>query len=121
MKKIAAILIGGSSDQRSSFCGDYFKQYEHIKLDTLRARFKEDRALADCILRGCSFVVDQPNASRLARKKYIDLGISQGYSVVGYCFEQRNDNIQLPKYDEGFDLLCFVRCGDDGFIVEELE
>lgn len=95
---------------------------------------------------GQSFVVDNTNPTRADREKYITAAKAAEYIVVGYYFRssigesmKRNAQrtgkarvpdiavasihakLELPEYGEGFDELYYVRMGDDGFIVDELE
>ena len=116
----------------------------HINLDMLKTRRREDIFINACIQAKQPFVVDNTNATKEERKKYIDIARSAGFTVVGYYMQsnineaiKRNEGRQnkehvppkgiahtykkliIPTYDEGFDKLYYVRIDEaNNFVVE---
>ena len=142
--KQAIIFIGIQASGKSTYYRQYFGTYEHVNLDTLHTRNKENLLLQECIQNDKSFVVDNTNPTSQDREKYIRLARDNGYSVYGYYFQsaiadcmERNrlregkarvpdkalacthSNLELPKHEEGFDKLYYVRIEDGKFVTEE--
>lgn len=142
--KEAIIFIGIPASGKSSFYREHFQGYTHINLDRLHTRNKERLALEVCIRDQLSFVVDNTNPTVEDRAKYIKLAKENGYRIVGYYFQSsiseclsRNSmregkarvpdiavksvhsKMELPKYSEGFDKLCYVHMEANGFAVED--
>ncbi|WP_235526226.1 AAA family ATPase [Nostoc piscinale] len=111
----------------------------------LKTRHREKRLIETCLEIAQPFVVDNTNPTPEERKRYIVLAKNQGFSITGYYFEskiadsiQRNQNrkpeqqvpdkgirgtharLVLPRYEEGFDELYYVRLIQKGeFAVQE--
>lgn len=143
-EKEAIIFIGIQASGKTSYYNQYFSEYEHINLDTLHTRNKENIMLLECAEHEKSFVVDNTNPTAKDREKYIEIAKSNGYRVWGYYFcsaieecKQRNlqregkakvpdkalacthNKLELPKYEEGFDRLYYVHIDNGSFITEE--
>ena len=142
--KEAIIFIGIQASGKSSYYRQCFSGYEHINLDTLHTRNKENLLIIECIQEGKSFVVDNTNPTMQDREKYIRLAKENGYSVYGYYFKsaiadcmERNrqregkarvpdkalvcthSKLELPKLVEGFQKLYYVQIVDGKFVTEE--
>jgi predicted kinase len=142
----AVILIGIQGAGKSTFYRGRFRDtHVHISLDKLKTRHCERTLLASCLNERRPFVVDNTNPSRSDRQAYISPARQAGYRVTGYYFQSRVEDcerrnrqrseaeqipllgllgtagrLELPRYDEGFDELHYVRIGDDGqFVVED--
>ena len=59
--KQAIIFIGIQASGKSTYYHRYFGTYEHVNLDTLHTRNKENLLLQECIRDEKSFVVDNTN------------------------------------------------------------
>ncbi len=142
--KEVVIFIGIQASGKSSYYHQHFGDYAHVNLDTLHTRNKENLLLQDCIQSEKSLVVDNTNPTMQDREKYIRLAKDNGYLVCGYYFQssitdcmERNrqregkarvpdkalacthSNLELPKFEEGFDRLFYVRIVDGEFVTEE--
>jgi predicted kinase len=142
----AVIFIGIQATGKSEFCKRrFFKTHVRINMDMLRTRHREDILLRACIEAQQPFVVDNTNPTVSERAKYIMAARNAGFKVTGYYFKSvikdalaLNDNrfgeeripvagvagtykkLALPKYEEGFDALYYVRMAPDfEFIVED--
>ena len=85
--KEAIIFCGIQASGKSSYYGQHFSEYEHVNLDTLHTRNKENLLLQECIQKEKSFVVDNTNPTAQDREKYIKLAKNNGYIVYGYYFQ----------------------------------
>lgn len=145
----AVLLIGIQASGKSTFARRrLFDTHVRINLDMLRTRRREALLLEACLEGGQSFVVDNTNPSRADRARYLEPARARGFCTVGYYFRSAIDaalvrnaaregsaripeggvrgthaRLELPRFDEGFDELCYVtmtRDGDGvGFDVEE--
>jgi predicted kinase len=142
----SVILIGIQGSGKSTFCcRRFFDTHVRISLDMLRTRHREALLLRACLEGKQKFVVDNTNITAADRQRYIVLAKSAGFSIAGYYFSsglnealtrnrQRTGKaripdkgvagtyrrLELPRMDEGFDRLYYVRiAGTDEFIVEE--
>ena len=142
----AVIFIGVQASGKSSFYKRYFLEtHQHINLDTLHTRHQESLLLSHCLETKQSFVVDNTNPSRETRERYFELLRDKPYKIKGYYFQsciekclQRNrqragkarvsergvlstyTQLELPKWDEGFDELYYVRLlGNGQFDIQE--
>lgn len=139
----AVVFIGLQASGKSSFYGErFFSTHVRISLDLLRTRNRERRFLTLCLETQQPFVIDNTNPSREERTKYIEPAKAAKYSIVGYYFRSkvdeclvRNQNrlglvpevgilstakkLELPKLEEGFGSLNYVRLTESGFVVEE--
>ena len=142
MQKTAVILMGLQASGKSTFYKNNLSQFVHVNLDTLRSRKNERILLDDCLQKGLNFAVDNTNPTYEDRARYIIPAKQNGYKIVGYYFQsqikaciQRNalrqgkqcvpetaiastsNKLQLPRYEEGFDELYFVKIQENDFIV----
>ena len=111
----------------------------------LKTRNRERILFAACLEAKQPFVLDNTNLTREARAAYIAQAKAAGFSVGGYYFQsvlqaaiERNNQrsgkaqipvkgllaahrkLEVPRLDEGFDQLWYVRIDADGqFVVEE--
>jgi predicted kinase len=142
----AVILIGIQGSGKSTFCRKYFfDTHVRISLDMLRTRHRESLLLRACLEGKQKFVVDNTNITAADRTRYIVPAKAAGFSVVGYYFSSRLEEalrrnrqrtgksripdrgitgmykrLELPRKDEGFDQLNYVRIAETGeFIVED--
>ncbi|MDB5389092.1 MAG: hypothetical protein JWM11_4738 [Planctomycetaceae bacterium] len=141
----AILFIGLQGSGKSSYYKErFFGTHVHISLDLFRTRDREQRFLDVCLMTRQRFVVDNTNPGRAERVKYFDAAKSAGYSIHGYYFESKIDacvqrnagrrsrecvplaailstskKLELPRRDEGFDKLFYVRLLDGTFHVEE--
>ncbi|KXX67045.1 AAA family ATPase [Flammeovirga sp. SJP92] len=141
----AIIFIGIQASGKSTFYkNNFFNSHIRISMDQLNTRNKESQFLATCFKTQSRFVVDNTNPSKVEREKYIQQAKENKYEVVGYYFStpihealKRNDlrtgkekipevgvrscyrKMEIPKMQEGFDKLYFVRIVNDEFIIED--
>lgn len=141
----AVLLIGVQATGKSSFVRAHlFDSHVRINLDMLGTRHREELLLEACLAAGQSFVVDNTNASRDERARYLAAARQHGFRTIGYYFQSSIDDalrrnaartgqqrvpvrgvrgtharLQLPARDEGFDALHYVRLVDGGFAVED--
>jgi predicted kinase len=141
----AVIFVGIQASGKSSFYRErFFATHVRISLDLLRSRRRERSLLAWCLDHQQPFVVDNTNPTIAERAVYIVPAKAAGFRVVGSIFDsdvpssiRRNEGrsgaarvppaaiggtkrrLELQTLAEGFDILQFVRIGDDGrFMVE---
>ncbi|QDU44650.1 hypothetical protein Mal52_31360 [Symmachiella dynata] len=139
----AVVFMGLQASGKSSFYKErFFSTHVRISLDLLNTRNRERQFLAACLETQQPFVIDNTNPNREERGKYIAAAKEAKYSVAGYYFRSkvdeclgRNQNrvesipevgilstakkLELPRIDEGFDKLYYVRLTGSGFVVEE--
>jgi len=134
----AVILIGIQGSGKSTFCRkNFFDTHVRINLDMLRTRHREALLLRACLEGKQKFVVDNTNITAADRSRYIVPAKAAGFSVVGYYFSSRLEEalmrnrqrtgksripekgvagmynrLELPRKEEGFDLLYYVRIND---------
>jgi predicted kinase len=136
----AIIFVGIQASGKSTFYSQQFATtHLCINLDMLKTRHREQRLLETCLEIGQQFVVDNTNPTPNDRLRYIQPAKLQNCQIVGYYFEskiinsiERNQHrpieqqvpekgirgtharLVIPKYDEGFDQLYYVRLLPDG-------
>lgn len=141
----AALLVGlQASGKTTFFVKRFLATHVRISLDLLRTRHREDRLLQTCLATATPFVVDNTNASRAERARFIGPARNAGFRVVAYRLESdvaaclaRNalregaaripdqgvlataGRMEPPGADEGFDALFDVRIQQDGYRIEE--
>jgi predicted kinase len=140
------IFIGIQASGKSTFFQQrFFHSHIRLNLDMLKTRHREQLLLGTCLEAKQPFVVDNTNATRADRAKYISAAKEAGFSVVGYYFQSklqdsiaRNNQrlgwacipvkgilathrkLELPSLDEGFEQLFYVTINEAGeFIVQE--
>jgi predicted kinase len=142
----AVIFVGIQAVGKSSFYRErFFDTHLRINLDMLKTRYRERILLRACLDAKQPFVVDNTNPSVEERARYIEIARSGGFRLVGYYFRSppkdaltRNarrtgkaripekgilgthKRLRVPRLEEGFDELYYVRIDETGcFVVEE--
>ncbi len=83
----AVILIGLQGSGKSTFYERRFAQtHLRISRDIAATAAREQRLLEECLARKLDFVVDNTNATRARRKRFIEPAKAAGYRIIGYCF-----------------------------------
>jgi len=134
------LLIGLQGSGKSTFYRErFFATHVRINLDMLRNRRRETLLLDACLEGDIPFVVDNTNATRATRARYLDPARAAGFRCIGYYLDMplavclaRNaarppdervppvgiygtrKRLQSPTLAEGFDALYRVTVGDDG-------
>lgn len=138
------VLIGIPATGKSSFARERFAEtHLRLNLDMLRTRHREDVLFRACLEAKQPVVVDNTNTTRVERARYVAAAKAAGFRVVGYYFSSRVGDalarnatrsgearvpdaavlgmagrLELPRLDEGFDALHFVRLEGPAFVVE---
>ncbi|MBN1912645.1 MAG: AAA family ATPase [Pirellulales bacterium] len=140
------ILMGVQASGKSTFCKErFFDTHVRVNLDMLRTRHRESVFVTTCLETRQPLVIDNTNPTCEDRQRYIAPAKAAGFRVLGYYFQSRIEDCQrrnagrpesarvpsqgvlgtyskmeLPRFEEGFDELYYVRIADDGqFAVEE--
>ncbi|HWS99718.1 MAG TPA: AAA family ATPase [Pyrinomonadaceae bacterium] len=141
----AVLFIGIQGSGKSSFYKErFFDTHIRVNLDMLRTKNRQRVLLGACLQAGQPFVVDNTNVTAAARSQFIAPARAAGFRVVGYYFRAdvkaallRNSRrggqarvpdaallgtykrLQVPRLEEGFDALYYVRVEGAGeFTVE---
>lgn len=141
----AVIFCGIQATGKSSFYRErFFRSHVRINLDMLRTRHRESLLLRACLEGKQPFVIDNTNVSSEDRARYITPAREAGFRVVGFYFasqladalsrnEARTESeriarvgilgthkrLQVPRRDEGYEELHYVRLTEGSFTVEE--
>ena len=142
----AVILIGIQGTGKSTFCRErFFSTHVRLSLDMLKTRHRETLLFKACLDAKQPLVIDNTNVCAVERASYIADARAAGFKVTGYYFrsapgealernEQRSGKqripargvlgtlkrLELPRREEGFDDLYYVRIrGAGGFEVED--
>jgi predicted kinase len=142
----AVIFVGLQGAGKSTFYRErFFATHMHVNLDMLKTRNRETRFLQVSIETRQPFVVDNTNATRAERQKYIEAAKQGGFRVIGYYFQSRIEDckrrnaqrpadqqvplhgilgtsgrMEIPSKAEGFDELYYVRIdAASQFVVKE--
>jgi len=142
----AVILIGIQGTGKSTFCRErFFSTHVRLSLDMLKTRHRETLLFKACLDAKQPLVIDNTNVCAAERASYIADARAAGFKVTGYYFrsapgealernEQRSGKqriaargvlgtfkrLELPRREEGFDDLYYVRIeGAGGFEVED--
>ncbi len=136
--------MGIPASGKSTFCRRrLYDSHVRINLDQLKSRHREKLLLDACLAAGQPFVVDNTNATKEARTRYIAPALSAGFRVIGYYFSSRvaealernrqrqgsaripdrgvlgvSGRMERPSTAEGFDELWYVRMDGGDFLVE---
>lgn len=131
----AIIFCGIQGTGKSTFYRErFFRTHIRLNLDMLRTRHREGLLLRACIEAKQPFVIDNTNPTDAERARYIRPARDAGFTVVGYYFESKIEDalrrnaerleshrvpvpgvrgtfarLQVPRREEGFDALHFVR------------
>ena len=141
----AIIFIGIQATGKSTFyMKGFFKTHIRINLDMLKTRHREKELFLKCVELKQPLVVDNTNATRKDRQRYIPYAKEYGFKITGYYFRSklaealnRNEKrkqaeaipeagiratfskLELPSFDEGFDQLSYVYLdGNNKYTVE---
>lgn len=141
----AVIFIGLQGAGKTTFYLEHFLEtHEHISLDLLRTRHREQAVVMRCVETGLRFVIDNTNPTQVERRVYIQPAQKAAFRVVGFYFRSRFEEcsrrnaarsgefrirpkgllgtaarMQLPSWDEGFAELYYVWIDEHGqFVVE---
>ena len=142
----AIIFIGIQASGKTSFFRQMLEKdgFVHISMDVLGNRNKERQMVLDCIAAGKDFVIDNTNPTRDDRRRYLDLLSGSSYEVAGYFFQSRvqdcvrrnkvrgetvpvkaiaatSNKLEMPSYDEGFDILKYISITEGGFSITDWE
>jgi predicted kinase len=142
----AVILIGIPASGKSTFYRRrFFDTHVRINLDMLKTRHRERVLLRACLEGKQPFVVDNTNATKADRQRYIPEARKAKFRVIGYYFQSLVDaclwrnagrtdkdpvpepgvrtihaRLQVPTLDEGFDALYYVQIApDEAFLVND--
>jgi predicted kinase len=141
----AVLFIGIQGTGKSSFFKErFFSTHVRISLDLLKTRHREQRLLRACLDTQQPIVIDNTNPTRGERSMYLSVAKAARYSVLGFYFQskvadclERNrlrserecvpdiailstaKKLELPAFQEGFDLVFYVRLDSGRFVVEE--
>lgn len=143
----AVIFVGIQAAGKSSFYfARFWRTHLRLNLDMLRTRRRESVLFEACLATRTKMVVDNTNATREERARFIAPARAARFTVADYYFassvadclrrnQQRDaaqciptagvmathNRLQLPHLDEGFDELFYVRMDEakEEFIVEE--
>jgi predicted kinase len=136
----AVILIGIQGTGKSTFCRErFFNTHIRLNLDMLKTRHREGLLFKACLDAKQPIVVDNTNVRAMERALYLADARAAGFKVIGYYFrsapgealkrnEQRSGKdripargvlgtfkqLELPRREEGFDDLYYVRINSAG-------
>lgn len=140
------IFIGMQATGKSSFYRErFFNTHIRINRDMLKTQHRERLLLDACINAKQSFVVDNTNVTRIARTHVITTAKAAGFRIAGFYFASKlaeamrrnafregaaripdvgllgtHARLELPRLEEGFDALNYVRLNDGiGFTIED--
>lgn len=137
------IFVGIQATGKSTFYKtEFYNTHLRINLDMLKTRNREEKLFQTCLEIKQHIVIDNTNPTSQDRAKYVEPAKAMGFKVIGYYFESkvaealsRNlkrktgivphkgilatyKRLELPKKEEGFDELFYVRLlGDNEFRV----
>jgi predicted kinase len=141
----AVVFCGIQGTGKTSFYRRRFADtHVRLSLDMLKTRNRERILLEACVTAQQPFVVDNTNPTAAERRPYVEAASTGRFEIVGYYFrssaqealainEQRPERerlpvkgllgtlkrLELPRLDEGFDALFYVRMDGSGRFVEE--
>jgi predicted kinase len=134
----AVILIGLQGSGKTTYYQTFLApSHALVSLDVQKTAGRMSALLDECIAGGRSFAVDNVNATRDSRRRYVQAAKSAGYRVVACFFDTpvrtaigRNNHrkdkkpipvpailrtakhLQRPEPDEGFDEIRVIRPTD---------
>jgi predicted kinase len=135
----AVVFCGIQASGKTTFYRRRFAEtHVRLSMDLLRTRRREAILLEACLRAGQRFVIDNTNATRADRERYVAPSLAARFTVACYWFDvplaiaaARNRSrvyrqrvssrglvgtartLQPPTYDEGFSAIHVVRPGDD--------
>jgi predicted kinase len=140
------LFIGIQASGKTTFYRErFFDTHVRISLDLLKTRHREAAFVRLCCATGQRFVIDNTNATREERSRYIEAARQARFRVIGYFFEpdpqaafERNQQrgkkhfvpaaglfgtlkrLERPAQDEGYDELNRVWVREGSFELERL-
>lgn len=141
----AIIFIGIQASGKTTFYKKYFfDTHIRISLDQLNTKNKQNQFLQTCFDTQSKFVIDNTNPETNTRKEFIEKAKKYKYKIIGYYFSskiqksiERNNKredkkripeigikgtfskLELPKLEDGFDELHFVKLSENKFEIIE--
>jgi predicted kinase len=141
----AILLIGLPASGKSSFYKErFFATHVRISRDLLKTPYRFQQMLQLCLETDQRFVIDNTNPAASERAPFIAAAHSRGFALHGYYFQsrvadclERNSRrngdervaeaailskaklLELPRLEDGFDKLYYVRIENGRFVVEE--
>lgn len=139
------VFIGLQGSGKSTYYHRHLAEtHIRLNLDMLKTRYREQLLFRACLEAKQPTVIDNTNPTLPERAQYIHPPKTAGFAVLGYYFQSRVEDCKrrnaqraqdcviplvdllgtakrliLPKREEGFDELRFVRINDEGrFVVE---
>jgi len=143
MQKGIIILIGIQACGKSTFYKEmFFNSHVRISNDLLKTKHREKLLLDCCLNAKMPFVVDNTNATKDVREKYIRLVQQENMAIIGYYFKtdlarsltwnknrteripelailSMHKKLELPSMDEGFTKLFYVDIIDNNFVIND--
>lgn len=140
------LFIGLQATGKSTFFRErYFRSHVRLNLDMLKTRHRLELLFSASLEGKTRVVIDNTNLTKAEREPYIQKAKNAGFLVEGFFFESRvadaqrrnlarseeervpelaipgsSRRLELPRLDEGFDALSYVRIdGAHGFVVEK--
>lgn len=103
----AVIFVGIQASGKTTFYKEvFFRTHLRINLDMLKTRHRESVILEACIHAKQRFVVDNTNAQRIERQKYIIPARKAGFKVIGYYFDSDiNDSLKRNAQRTGKEMV----------------
>jgi len=138
------IFIGIPATGKSSYYKkNFYDSHIRINLDMLKTRHREKVLSRACLESKQQFVIDNTNLTTELRKPYIDTVKEFGFKIIGYYFQSsvkvalefnaKRENkvpdvailsghrkLELPKLQEGYDELYYVRHNEKGEFITEV-
>jgi predicted kinase len=131
----AVIFVGLQGSGKTTYFSKHFAAtHAHISRDVQKTAEQEAALLEECLRAGRSFALDNTNATKSVRARYIREAKAAGFRVVGYFFDTpvrtaigRNNHrkdkkpipvpailrsakhLEAPSIDEGFDEIRIVK------------
>ena len=141
----SVIFIGIQASGKTTFYKNYFfDTHIRISLDQLNTKNKQNKFLKTCFDTQSKFVIDNTNPEKKTRMDFIEKAKENKYKIIGYYFSseiqksiERNSKregkkripeigikgtfskLELPKFEEGFDELYFVKLVENKFEITE--
>lgn len=134
------LLMGLQGSGKTTFCKENFPELPRVSLDDCKTRAREKSLFLFYLKEGRDFIVDNTNPTAADRARYIGLAKEYGTRIEGYFLQSRvadcvrrnalrseekrvprlaiagtSNKLQLPKTEEGFDALFFVKITPTGF------